>query len=81
MVSYLLNNTAKTCLYKLKISGNNEIEHVFQSKASFHISGNLYTSCFNAFNAIHKSECLVTGNKLFYFLIEVNTKHDGCQLI
>ena len=81
VVSYVLNNAAKTCLYKLKISENNEIDHVFQSKASFHLSGNFYTSCFNAFNAIHKSEYLVTGNKLLHFLNEVTTKYDGCQLI
>ena len=35
LVSYLLNNAAKRCLYGLKISENTEIEHVFQSKAFF----------------------------------------------
>ena len=35
LVSYFLNNAAKTCLYGLKISGNIEIEHFFQSKAFF----------------------------------------------
>ena len=29
LVSYFLNNAAKTCLYGLKISENIEIEHVF----------------------------------------------------
>ena len=31
LVSYFLKNAAKTSLYWLKISGNNEIEHIFQS--------------------------------------------------
>ena len=35
LVSYFLNNAAKTCLYGLKISQNIDIEHVFQSKAFF----------------------------------------------
>ena len=35
VVSYFLNNDAKTWLYVLKISENIEIEHVFQSKAFF----------------------------------------------
>ena len=35
LVSYFLNNVAKTCLYGLKISENIDIEHVFQSKAFF----------------------------------------------
>ena len=39
MVSYFLKNTVKTCLYGLNISGNIKIEHIFQSKAFFHISG------------------------------------------
>ena len=34
----------------LNISGNIETEHVFQSKAFFHLSSNLHTSCFSAFN-------------------------------
>ena len=33
MVSYLLNNAAKTCLYGLKTSENVQIKHVFQSEA------------------------------------------------
>ena len=49
LVSYFLNNAAKTCLYGLKISENIEIEHIFQSKAFFHLSGNLHTSCFSVF--------------------------------
>ena len=35
LVSYFVNNAAKTCLYELKVSENIEIEHVFQSKAFF----------------------------------------------
>ena len=35
MLYYFLNNAAKICLYRLKISGNIEIEHVFQFKAFF----------------------------------------------
>ena len=35
LVSYFLNNAAKTCLYGLKISENIDIEHIFQSKAFF----------------------------------------------
>ena len=50
LVSYFLNNAAKTCLYGLKISENIEIEHIFQSKAFFHLSGNLNTSRSSAFN-------------------------------
>ena len=49
LVCYFLNNTAKTCLYGLKISGNIEIEHIFKSKAFSHPSGHLHTSCFSAF--------------------------------
>ena len=29
VVSFFLNNAAKTCLYELKMSGNIETEHVF----------------------------------------------------
>ena len=35
LVSYFLNNAAKTCLYGLKILENIDIEHVFQSKHFF----------------------------------------------
>ena len=52
LVSYFLNNAAETCLYGLKISGNIEIEHIFQPKAFFHLSGNLHTSRFSAFNEV-----------------------------
>ena len=48
LVSYFLNNAVKKCLYGLKISENIEIEHIFQSKAFFHLSSNLHTSCINA---------------------------------
>ena len=49
LVSYFLNNAAKTCLYGLKISENIEIGHFFQSRAFFHLSSNLHTSCLSAF--------------------------------
>ena len=49
LVSYFLNNAAKTCLYELKISENIATGHVFQSKAFFRLSGNLHTSCLSAF--------------------------------
>ena len=49
LVSYFLNNAAKTCLYGLKISENTEIGHFFQSGTFFHISSNFHTSCPNAF--------------------------------
>ena len=53
LVSYFVNNAAKTCLYELKVSENIEIEHAFQSKAFFFcLSGNLYTSCFSAFKML-----------------------------
>ena len=48
MVSYFLNNAAKTS-YWLKISENIKIEHVFQSKAFFHLTTYLHTSCFSVF--------------------------------
>ena len=49
LVSYFLNNAAKTCLYGLKISVNIEIEYVLQSKAFFRLSSNLHTSCLSTF--------------------------------
>ena len=41
LISYFLDNAAKTCLYWLKVSENIKIEHVFQSKAFFNFSSNL----------------------------------------
>ena len=38
LLSYFLNNAAKTCLYGLKISENIEIEHVFEHFISLGIS-------------------------------------------
>ena len=35
LVSYFLNNAAKTCLYGLKTSENIKIEHIFQPKIFF----------------------------------------------
>ena len=49
LVFHFLNYAAKTCSYELKTSENIEIEHVSESKAFFHPSGNLHTSCFSAF--------------------------------
>ena len=40
---------SKTCLYGIRISENIEIEHVFQSKAFFHLSNIVHTSCHSAF--------------------------------
>ena len=58
LVSYFLNNAAKTCLYGLKILENNDIEHAFQSKAFFHLSSNLHTSCLSAFKHRRKNTSL-----------------------
>ena len=41
VVSYFLNNAAKTCLYGLKNSENIEIGYFFQSRTFFHLSSNL----------------------------------------
>ena len=51
LVSYFLNNAVKKCLYRLKILENIEIGHFFQIRIFFHLSSNLHTSCFSAFNA------------------------------
>ena len=51
LVSYFLDNAAKTCLYGSKISENIEIKHVFQPKAFFLLSNNLHTSQLSAFKA------------------------------
>ena len=56
LVSYLLNNAAKTCLYGLEISENIEIGHVFQSRVFFHLSSNLHTSCLSAFSSLDFNE-------------------------
>ena len=47
--SYFQKNAAKAYLHQLKISEKTEVEHVFQSKAFFHLSRDLRTSCFNTF--------------------------------
>ena len=52
LVSYFLNNAAKTRLYGLKISEIIEIGHLFQSRAFFHLSSNLHTRCLSAFNLL-----------------------------
>ena len=50
LVSYFLNNAAKTCLYGLKVSENIEIGHFFQPRTFLHLSSNLHTSCLSVFN-------------------------------
>ena len=45
LVSYFLNNAAKTWFYELKISENIETRHFFQSRTFFHLSSNLHTIC------------------------------------
>ena len=50
LVSYFLNNAAKTCLYGTKILENIEIRHVFQPRAFFHHISILHTSCLSTFN-------------------------------
>ena len=50
LVSYFLNDAAKTCLYWLKISEAIDIEHAFESKAFSYLSSNIHTSLFSAFN-------------------------------
>ena len=61
LISHFLHNAAKTCLFGLKISENVEIEHVLQSKAIFHLSCNIHTSCYNAFNQVDKRSVLSRG--------------------
>ena len=41
LVSYFLNDTAKTCLYELKFPENIDIDHVFQYKAFLRLSSKL----------------------------------------
>ena len=48
-------------LYGLKISEKIEIEHVFQSKAFFHLSSNLHTSCLSAFKLCRSATSLKTN--------------------
>ena len=47
LVSYFVNNAAKTYLYGLKNSEN--IGHFFQARTFFRLSSNLYTSCLSTF--------------------------------
>ena len=48
LVSYFLNNAAKTCIYGLKISENIEIGHFFQSRAFFHLCVAIFTQVASA---------------------------------
>ena len=52
LVSYFVDNAAKTCPYGLKTSENIEIKYVFQSKYVFRLSYSLYTSWFNVLHKI-----------------------------
>ena len=56
LVSYFLNNAAKTSLYRLKISENIGIGRFFQSRIFFHLSSNLHTSCLSTFKVNGKLE-------------------------
>ena len=49
VVSYFLNNAAKTCLYGLKKLENIEIGYFFQSRTFFHLSSNLHTCWLTVF--------------------------------
>ena len=49
LVSFFPNNAAKTCLFGPKILETLEIGPVFQSRAFFHFSSNLYRSCLSTF--------------------------------
>ena len=75
LVSYFLNNAAKTCLYGLKISENIEVEHVFQSKAFFffYLSSNLHGSCLSAFNEWNQ---WLTIMKMRMKMINSSHRHD-----
>ena len=64
LVSYFLNNAAKTWLYGLKISENIEIDHFFWSKSFFHLASNLLTSCFSAFKHTSLLIILILGTTL-----------------
>ena len=52
LISYFLNNAAKTCLYGLNISENVEIGYFFQCRTFLHPSGNLHRSYLSAFKYI-----------------------------
>ena len=56
LVSYFINNAAKTCSYGLKISENIKIGHFFQSRPFFHLNSNLHTRCLSAFKSIGLSK-------------------------
>ena len=63
LASYFLDNAAKSRSYKLKISENFEIKHLFQSKSFIHHSNFLYTGCLSVFN-VSKRFYLRSSNKL-----------------
>ena len=73
MVSYFLNNAAKTCLYELKILENIEIEHFFQSRTFFHLSSYLHTSCSSA-SKIRNKTTDILGDELDNKIKETDLK-------
>ena len=52
-ISYFINNSVNTRSYWLNISKNIGIKHIFWSKALFHLSNTLHSSCLslNVFNS------------------------------
>ena len=84
LVSYFLNNAAKTWLYGLKISENIEIGHFFQSRIFFHLSSNLHTSCLSAVKTCSKRKHIlsIVDTKIdFFFLFHCLTWKDSIQQV
>ena len=79
MVSYFLNNAAKTCIYGLKISENIEIGHVFQSRAFFHLSINLPTNVCNIVSRINPTHGLCEASQYIH-TVAVNNPGNTCYL-
>ena len=75
LVSYFLNNDAKTCLYGLKISENIEIRHFFQSITFFHVSSNLHTSCLNGFNGGQEKKKRAICQGRYYYFDEITVRN------
>ena len=79
LVSYFLNNPAKTCLYGLKVSENIEIGHFFQSRTFFYLNSNLHTSCFSAFSKVFKVLSLLIYCLVFYLLAILHATFRGIE--
>ena len=75
LVSYFLNNDAKTCLYGLKISENIEIGNFFQSITSFHLSSNLHTSCLCGFNGRQEKKKRAICHGRYYYFDEITIRN------